>query len=38
MFHVLQLEQNTTKKGRMNKFAISEFDEGNDKEYKVEVI
>ena len=38
MFHVSLLEQDTTRKGRMNEFSASEFEPGDDKEYKVEAI
>ena len=37
MFHVLLLEQNTIKKGKINKF-LAEFQVGDDKEYEVETI
>ena len=36
VFHVLLLEQNTTKKGRINK--LPEFEINDEKEYKVEAI
>ena len=36
VFHVLLLEQDTTKKGQ--EFLVPEFESGNDKEYKVEKI
>ena len=38
MFYVSLLEQGTTKKRQMNKFAVLEFDKGNDKEYEGEAI
>ena len=37
MFHVSLLEQDTTKKGRMNEFP-AEFETGDNKEYEVEAI
>ena len=37
VFHMSLLEQNTRKKGQMNKF-VSEFKTENNKEYKVETI
>lgn len=39
IFHILLLEQNTTKKGWINKFLlVLEFEAGNNKEYKIEII
>ena len=39
VFHALLLEQDTIKKGRMNKFAeVPEFNIGNDMEYQIEAI
>ena len=38
MFYVLLLKQDITKKGRINKFAMPEFEVGDNKEYKVEAI
>ena len=39
VFHVSLLEQNTTRKGRVNEFlAAPEFEPGNDKEYEIEAI
>ena len=41
VFHVLLLEQDITRKGRMNEFAEVpefEFESGDDKEYEVEAI
>ena len=39
VFHMSLLEQNTIRKGRMNKFAeVPEFESGNDKEYEVQAI
>ena len=32
------LEKDNTRKGRINKFSVPEFEPGNDKEYKVEDI
>ena len=37
VFHVLLLEQNTTKKRQMNDMQL-EFETGNDKEYEVDGI
>ena len=38
-FHISLLEQDITRKGRINKFAkVPEFETGNDKEYEVEAI
>ena len=36
VFHVLLLEQETTRKGR--EFSVPEFESGDNKEYKVEAI
>ena len=38
VFHVLLLEQNITRKGRMNKFSVPEFEPGDNKEYEIEAI
>lgn len=38
MFYISLLEQDNIKKGRMNKFSVSEFEMGNDKKYEVEAI
>ena len=39
MFHVSILEQDSTRKRRMNKFTeVPEFEPGNNKEYEVEAI
>lgn len=38
IFHVSLLEQNTTKKRRVNKTIQLKFEAGNDKEYEVERI
>ena len=39
MFHVSLLEQDITRKGRMNKFVeVPEFEVGDNKEYEVEAI
>ena len=39
MFYVSPLEQNTTRKGQINKFAeVPEFEPGDNKEYEVETI
>ena len=38
IFYVILLEQNFTKKGRINKFPISEFEVSDNKEYEVKAI
>ena len=38
VFHTLLLEQDTTRKGRMNKFLALEFEPGDNKEYEVKAI
>ena len=38
VFHMSILEQDTIRKGRINEFAVLEFDKGNNKEYKIEII
>ena len=38
VFHVSLLEQNITRKGRINKFSVPEFEPSDNKKYKIEAI